>query len=142
MVTPDGTMSPSLTLCLPALGVTTPLILASVDRALRGSRYEDAKNSIQIALAEALNNVVEHGYGADTLGAVAVCLRARPSELAVEITDWGKAYPDHVIPSGAPPDPAKLEEGGYGWYLIRTLMTTVTYERRRHANHLTLSLTV
>jgi len=38
------------------------------------------------------------------------------------------------------PDPNDLQEGGYGWFLIRSLMTDVTYERRHKTNHLSLTL--
>ena len=135
-------MSSILSLCVPALGATTPVILSRVDAVLCKTRFEKTRDSVQIALAEVLNNVIEHGYRDASAGAVAVSLSDEDGVLRIMVTDWGHAYPDHTVPDGTLPDPTEMSEGGYGWFLIKTLMTDVTYERQLGANHLSLRLAV
>jgi len=133
-------MSPRLSLCLLALDATTPVILNRVDCALAGTRFDTIRDSVQIALAEVLNNVVEHGYRNMPMGSVALHVTSQNETLSIDVTDWGHAYPDHSLPDGLSPEPEHLSEGGYGWFLVQTLMNRVTYERRARANHLSLCI--
>lgn len=133
-------MSPLLSLCLPAIDATTRMTLNRVDCALAGTVFDAQRGSVQIALAEVLNNVVEHGYRNRSMGAVAVHMSVQNDALSINITDWGQPYRGHDLPDGTLPDPQQLSEGGYGWFLIRSLMTRVTYRRQAHANHLSLRI--
>lgn len=133
-------MSPRLSVCLASLDATTPVILQHVDCALAGTRFDAARDTVQIVLAEVLNNIVEHGYRQMPTGAVAVNLEGLDNVLLIDVTDWGQAYPDECLPDSIAPDPERMSEGGYGWFLIHALMTSVAYERRGSANRLTLSL--
>jgi serine/threonine-protein kinase RsbW len=133
-------MSPRLSLCLVALDATTPVILNHVDRVLAGTRFDAIRDPVHIALAEVLNNVIEHGYRDMPTGAVAVHVTGQNEILSIDVTDWGRPYKNHTLPNGILPDPEQLSEGGYGWFLIQTLVTSVAYERRASANHLSLRL--
>lgn len=85
-----------------------------------------------LVLAEALNNVVEHGYG----GGPGWIGLLRGPERAWRIVD--AAVPVPQIPVRGMP--GGLAEGGYGWPLIRALTAEVRLRRRRGLNVLTLRM--
>lgn len=96
---------------------------------------------IEIALAEALNNVVEHAY-AGTPGAIRMEMTHTEGDLQVTLRDKGAALPRLRPPAGHPPalhdERDALPEGGFGWFLIRNLTRGLHYARDAGENRLTL----
>lgn len=91
----------------------------------------DARDAAQIVLAEALNNIVEHAY-AQSPGEIEVTLDSDTSGLTCQILDAGLPLPGGSLPQGEAPlvcASADLPEGGFGWYLIRSLCRDLTYRR-------------
>lgn len=100
----------------------------------------DHRATVEIVLAEALNNIVEHAYPSAP-GSVSLTLVATARGLECQLVDHGAPMPDATLPAGQLPtfDPATLEtlpEGGFGWYLLRSLTSALTYQRKAGANHL------
>ena len=129
-------------LCFPAMDAATPLILGQVDHALRGTDFQNLRDDAQLVLAEALNNVVEHAYASTTLGAVALRVESVTDQLEIHLTDWGNPFPSSTIPEGRNPNPNDLSEGGYGWFLIRSLTSEIRYFRKIGRNCLSLIFSV
>jgi serine/threonine-protein kinase RsbW len=102
---------------------------------------EERCGTVEIALAEALNNVVEHGY-AGTRGEIALELRHANGALRATLRDNGPPLPRLRLPAGKVPSPdgarAALPEGGFGWFLIRSLTRELSYARSGTENRLTL----
>jgi len=102
----------------------------------------DNADMVEIALAEALNNVVEHAYGFETGHKVELSAELAPPGLSIDIRDSGKPLEGLSLPVAeaamvdVPVD--ELPEGGYGWYLIHTLTSGVKYQRIEGQNRLTL----
>ena len=99
---------------------------------------DDIRGTLEIVLAEALNNVVEHAYR-EGPGPIRVCVDHLAPVLKVSIYDQGLPMPDEQLPTGdLPPliDGDDLPEGGFGWFLIRTLTLDLAYERQGSVNHL------
>ncbi|GAW34722.1 serine/threonine-protein kinase BtrW [Roseovarius sp. A-2] len=98
--------------------------------------------TIEIALAEALNNIVEHAFPSDAPGRIALRLHLSPARLRCELRDQGTALPGLAPPDSSLPEltgpPETLPEGGFGWSLIRTLTERLHYERHDGENRLTL----
>lgn len=96
---------------------------------------------IELALAEALNNIAEHAY-ADAGGPVRLRLPPPGARLVFELYDKGAPLPGLTLPDGRRPDAtvprADLPEGGFGWFLIRDLTESLHYTRRHGENRLTL----
>ncbi|MEP4039310.1 MULTISPECIES: ATP-binding protein [unclassified Pseudophaeobacter] len=97
---------------------------------------------VQIALTEAVNNIVEHAY-ADTLGGeISIQCDLSPKILKIRIVDTGPPLPDDELPAGLPADISgpleTLPEGGFGWHLIRELTSRLHYERQLDRNLLSL----
>jgi len=110
---------------------------------LRALNLSDVNcGTVEIALAEALNNVVEHAYPADLPGDIALDLALTAACLRCELRDQGAALPGLVPPDAGLPSidgpRESLPEGGFGWSLIRTLTSRLSYERRDGENRLTL----
>lgn len=111
----------------------------------RGLTAEEM-GSVEIVLAEALNNVVEHAYPPDEPGDIKLTLRLRRSGVMVEIRDRGRPMPNGRAPLGNHPmtefDHDPMPEGGYGWYLIRELVQDLIYDRRDGENFLVFRLAI
>ncbi|WP_085977144.1 ATP-binding protein [Roseobacter sp. AzwK-3b] len=103
---------------------------------------EDRLATIELVLAEALNNVAEHAYAGTRPGPVTLNARHDGDRLCIVLRDMGRPLPGLVPPIGAPPDVNRpvddLPEGGFGWFLIRDLTDHVDYVRHGSENRLTL----
>lgn len=96
----------------------------------------------QIVLAEALNNIVEHSY-AEQGGEIDLRIHAEGDGLACVIVDRGRPMPCELL--AAAPHPMDsvsggLPEGGFGWYLIRTLARDLGYLRQGNRNRLSFRI--
>ncbi len=105
---------------------------------------EEARGTAQLVLAELLNNVAEHAYG-EGGGWVAVTLMRDPAGIRGRVVDAGRAMPEGRLPEGRLPfgPEAALEdlpEGGFGWHLIRSLCSDLTYARVDGQNRLAFVL--
>ena len=133
----------SVELSFPAVDVAASAGIATLTAQLgaRGLPQERA-GDVKIALAEAINNVVEHAYAGMEPARVQVNCRFGPDRLDVLISDTGRPLPGARPPDGDPAgvDTAlqDLPEGGFGWFLIRQLANDVGYERRDGCNRLFL----
>lgn len=98
----------------------------------------DQRDTIQLVLAEALNNVTEHAYPAGAGGPIYLRALAECAELTVIIRDRGVPLPAELILSEgkAGRDPADLPEGGFGWHLIRSLASALDHNRLARWNEL------
>ena len=103
---------------------------------------EDLRGTAEIVMAEALNNIVEHAYAAQT-GAIEISVDLGDDGLQCTISDSGAPMPGHALPQGqayALEDMDDLPEGGFGWFLIRSLAQDLQYSRFRDQNFLRFRL--
>ncbi|MEL6565935.1 MAG: ATP-binding protein [Pseudomonadota bacterium] len=109
-----------------------------------GLDVEEA-GTIELVLAEAMNNIVEHAYPpGDIPGQISVACSRKPDGLRFCIVDTGRPMPNGETPIGLPVDLdvdfTDLPEGGFGWFLIKDLAKDVVYRRVDDANQLTFRL--
>jgi serine/threonine-protein kinase RsbW len=104
----------------------------------------DARGSAEVVLAEALNNIVEHAYDRVD-GQIDLHLKLQSGRLMCDICDDGVPMPNCELPTGlaqtigADDD---LPEGGFGWFLIRSMTDDLAYRRIDARNHLSFQLNV
>lgn len=102
--------------------------------------------SVESALSEALNNVIEHAYRFEDGHPLSVTLRKESTCLNSTIIDEGAPIPGLRAPNPNQPDVdvalEDLPEGGFGWFMINALADDVRYERRDSRNILTIRLPV
>lgn len=95
-------------------------------------------DDLDLVLSEAMSNIVRHGaMGGD--GRIDCHLVIRDTSVECRLSDTGVAFD----PSGAgltAPDPMAFSEGGYGWFLIRSLTHHITYARDGACNVLCFSI--
>ena len=101
--------------------------------------------TIELVLAEAMNNIVEHAYPpGDRPGPITLTCTPEAGGLRFLIKDTGRPMPNGVTPIGLPVDLSvdfnELPEGGFGWFLIQDLARDVVYHRVDDANQLTFRL--
>ncbi len=90
---------------------------------------------IDLAVTEAVSNVVRHAYGGDESGRVEMEVAADEEAFTVVIRDTGRPMPAEV----AKPDLDNPSAGGYGIYLIETVMDRVERLRGPGGNELRLT---
>jgi serine/threonine-protein kinase RsbW len=122
-------------------------LVALVARAIRALCEDllpaEALASVELAVVEAMNNVIEHGYHGRKGGEMEVSLTLAPGEIEVEIVDHAAPMPGDVTRADGPTpfdfdlsDVANLPEGGMGLALIRMSMDEVDYISRPGENRL------
>lgn len=82
---------------------------------------------LNLALAEGFTNAVRHAH--QTLPretTINIDLALWSDRLEIRIWDRGKPFDPDAIEE---PKPGTLQEGGYGWFLLRRLADRVVYER-------------
>ncbi|MDQ2090429.1 ATP-binding protein [Marimonas arenosa] len=105
---------------------------------------EEETGTVELVLGEVLNNVVEHAYGSTATGDIRLSCRRTDRGLSFCVFDGGQALPGRCLPPGAPPDTdvarENLPEGGFGWFLVKSLTTELRYTRRGGCNVLRFSI--
>ncbi|MGB3246634.1 MAG: ATP-binding protein [Sulfitobacter sp.] len=104
-------------------------------------------STVELVLAEALNNIVEHAYPTkQPHRPIRIACTHLRDGLHISISDEGNAMPDGQMPIGMARDVdvdlMDLPEGGFGWFLIRDLAKDVRYRREGLENKLDLRLAV
>ncbi len=107
----------------------------------------EEEGTVELVVAEALNNIVEHAYPENTQpGSIEIECVHKSDGLYLRIKDEGAAMPDGQIPIGMCPDVnvdmQDLPEGGFGWFLIKDLAKDVSYVRDGAENCLRMRLAV
>jgi anti-sigma regulatory factor (Ser/Thr protein kinase) len=94
------------------------------------------------AYNEAFNNIVEHAYAVSP-GDVEVVLLVDDEAVVLRMIDQGAGFDfDDAGASDQVPAFDTLSEGGMGLFIIRSAMSSVTYERRQDKNLLTMTKTL
>lgn len=99
---------------------------------------EGAIITLEIVLAEVLNNIVEHACAAHAAPSCMISYAPIGSALRITVRDNGTPMPNLELPAGkeqaidVPRD--DLPEGGFGWNIIRTLTQNLRYQRTSDEN--------
>ncbi|GHG83663.1 ATP-binding protein [Pseudodonghicola xiamenensis] len=103
---------------------------------------EQIAGDVELALAEAINNVTEHAYREREDGIITVTARLEDKRLVLRISDNGLPMPEGKLPQPKTHDlsgASELPEGGFGWGLIHALTNSVRYDRRAQRNTLSMA---
>ena len=104
----------------------------------------EGAGDVELALVEAVTNVVRHGYGSDG-GPIRIEVSSDVHSVLVRIFDWGRPIPGETLASAGlsrfdfdPTNLLEIPEGGMGLSLIASVMDEVTYRSEEGQNVLTL----
>jgi serine/threonine-protein kinase RsbW len=102
--------------------------------------------TVELVVAEVLNNIAEHAYRGRAAGEIRIDWTAGATGRHLRITDDGDPMPGGRLPAGRAPigwdHEASVPEGGFGWSLISALARNIVYRRDRGQNVLTFRLAV
>ena len=113
-------------------------------RPLLARLTDDCRGTVEIVLAEVMNNIAEHAY-ARFPGKIEVWVSAHVSVLFIRVVDSGLPMPGDELPCGRLSEAteiADLPEGGFGWFLIRSLTQDLTYLREAGRNTVSFCIDV
>ena len=94
-------------------------------------------NMVQLALEEALTNVIRHAYQGRPGLNIELTVSAKPDRITLEIRHQGLGLASWPSKTTHPPD--GLREGGRGIFLINNIMDQVSYSTREGASLLTMT---
>lgn len=95
------------------------------ERAYRAGFSHRAVGDLKLALTEAASNVVLHSYDGEPGHQVILSLSVDDEALTLTIRDFGRPFDASQYQA---PDLNELQEGGYGVFLIQSLMDQVHYD--------------
>lgn len=91
----------------------------------------------ELAIVEAINNIVEHSYADSNEGYLAVKVSVTPKGIEVVLSDKGKTM-DVLGSLRELPNPEDLPEGGWGMFIIESYVDDIDYKTTRGVNYLSL----
>ncbi len=104
----------------------------------------EERGAIETVLAEVLNNIEEHAYSNNPNGKIDLSVEMQDGFLRFRVCDFGHAMPENQLPTGILAnmecDFIDLPEGGFGWFLIRTLTADIAYQRLGNKNRLSFTM--
>lgn len=92
--------------------------------------------NLQLAVSEALTNVMKHAYPADSPGNVTLDLTREGNSAVITVSDTGIAFDPSAIPL---PDLDDPQGHGLGIFFLRELMDSVEYSRKADTNTLVIT---
>ena len=91
--------------------------------------------TVELCLAEALNNIVEHAYEEKPGGLIEISVYKENASLHFEINDYGRKRPELSVQRFDDPDyEVELKEGGFGLALVETIASRVEYTHQNGRN--------
>ena len=139
---------PPVTVCVQSSELAVREAINGVIDGLRPFALDiEEVGTVEIVLAEALNNIVEHAYPVPAPDQpIDINCNMRSDGLHVTIEDKGHPMPDGKAPIGMAQnldvDLMDLPEGGFGWFLIQDLAKDVRYQRHETINRLDLRIAI
>lgn len=117
--------------------------LAFVGRVLAQHGLTDGlREDVTLVLGEVLNNIAEHAMPEHDAKIVLEVIE-RNGRLYVQTEDAGLALPSRLLGTPSLPDMGtsvdELPEGGFGWFIIHSLVDDMVYERHEGLNRLSFS---
>jgi serine/threonine-protein kinase RsbW len=117
-----------------------PTIADFVTKAAQASGLnEKAAFEVQMAVDEACTNVIEHSYGKEEKGEIALRCELADRDFVITIRDHGQPFdPEDVPPPDLTCSLAERCKGGLGLYFMRKFMDEVRFRFGTESNELTM----
>lgn len=110
-----------------------------VDQATEEAGFrEDEQYATQLAVCEACENIILHGYGGENEEPIEMLVQSEPGSIQIDLWDNARAFnpaQDPKQPDWSPDDPPV---GGLGLIIIHKVMDEIQYAREQSQNHLSM----
>ena len=87
---------------------------------------EDDLDLLEIAVNEALVNIIQHAYGGRSGQKIQIMADAYADRICIRLYHWGEPFEDDAA---SPPVPDRTQDSGFGLYLIAQSVEEVRYSR-------------
>jgi anti-sigma regulatory factor (Ser/Thr protein kinase) len=105
--------------------------------------FDDRANyQCQLAIGEACENIIIHGYGGEGMGEIDVTVQTMPGEITVELRDDAPPFDAAQKPEEVNWSEEDPPIGGLGLLIIHRVMDKIEYRRFDNQNYLKLRKTV
>lgn len=119
----------ALDLTFTAMPIAAPLVRQAVRQMVRGLGLDEERAfALQVSIGEAVNNAIEHAYGAATPGTVHVRASRQGNSIVATVEDGGRWRP------------ARREGRGRGLGVMRALMNGVQIQSNQMSTSVKLTL--
>ena len=110
-----------------------------VDRAAQMAGFDDSTNyACQLAVGEACENIICHGYKDEEHGEIEITVHAEPGELTIELQDSAPSFDPTSMSTPEPEGGIEDKVGGLGLPIIHRVMDEIEYSYRGNRNRLIL----
>jgi anti-sigma regulatory factor (Ser/Thr protein kinase) len=96
----------------------------------------------QLAIGEACENIIIHGYGGEGVGKIDVTVQSMPGEITVELRDNAPPFDAAQKPEEVNWSEEDPPIGGLGLLIIHRVMDKIEYLRQGDQNYLKLRKTI
>jgi anti-sigma regulatory factor (Ser/Thr protein kinase) len=118
-------------------------VTTRVGEAAHNAGFDNRESYVsELAVAEACENIIKHGYGAEDLGTIQVAIHTSPGHLIIDLEDHGPPFNPAVEPETREWTPDDPPVGGLGLLIIHRAMDRVRYTRTRSGNRLRLEKSI
>jgi serine/threonine-protein kinase RsbW len=105
------------------------------DIARKSNLTQKQSDDVQMAVDEAVTNIMEHAYAGQSDGIIWIKCRVNEKEFFVEIRDAGKAFDGKKVKKPNTKSPlSERSIGGLGVFFMKKLMDKVEFTRDRAGN--------
>jgi serine/threonine-protein kinase RsbW len=117
----------------PAIYTSLPEIGEFVEQEARSAGLDERQSyDVQLAVDEAVTNIIEHGYGEGQKGSIECSCQPRSGGLEITLKDESDFFDPDEVRAFVPGKPlTELSDRGAGLYLIKRLMDEVKFTRRK-----------
>lgn len=113
-----------------------------VDECAQIAGFDDRTSyACQLAVGEACENIIKHGYGSESSRQIEVVVLAESGKLTIELVDDGPPFNVAHKPAKNNVQVDDPPIGGLGLRIIHKVMDKVEYQRHGNHNHLRLHKT-
>jgi anti-sigma regulatory factor (Ser/Thr protein kinase) len=110
-----------------------------VDQGAQDAGFDDLTNySCQLAVGEACENIIRHGYGEDGIGDIEIQIESQPGQLTITLSDTAPPFNAAKKPADEEFNQDDPPIGGLGLKIIHKVMDRIEYSRQGNQNRLTL----
>lgn len=122
----------------PATYDSLPEIGEFIEQEARACGLDERQSyDVQLAVDEAVTNIIEHGYGEGQQGSIECCCRPSSGGLEVTLEDESAFFDPEEARAFEPGAPLEeLSDRGAGLFLIRKLMDEVEFSRRQPSGNI------
>ena len=122
----------TITLCIESRWQCVSLVGVAVRGiCLEHTQDPETASCIELAACEAINNIIEHGYGGEPGHAIVIEVHLGSGRLDIRTKDTGKSFAPERAESRIPApacDCSKIRLRGRGLHIITSIMDTWSYE--------------